>query len=245
LNRLILAIFLSLCLVPIAVFAELDSDMELFPQSAATVNDISTGLINPAGLAADNVMGLRYMHSYSDSSFKGDHGLLFGLNGTMVSMQWLKHTDNIFRRKVLIAGGKRMFPNFYWGFSYGFFYKSNKFYDNKKLLKTGIIYRPIPEVSLGLVIDDILRPKFGDRNIERLYNPAIGIRPFGSKLTFSVDGYIREKESISDMQSQVRVEIVPKTGMSLVAAFRDDGSIHAGLTYSFGQSQVGGSGITR
>lgn len=244
-NRLIFAIFLSAFLVPAAVYADLDSDMELFPQSAATVNDISSGLINPAGLASDNVMGFRYMHSYPDSTFKGDHGFLFGMNGAMVSMQWLKHTNNIFRRKILFAGGSRMFPNFYWGISYAYFTGSNELYKKKKLLKTGIIYRPVPEVSLGFVVDDIFRPKFGDRNIERLYNPAIGIRPFGEKLTFSVDGYIREKESISDMQSQLRIEAIPKKGMSLVAAFRDDGSIHAGVAFSFGQSQIGGSGITR
>jgi protease IV len=245
LSRLIIAIFVCLCLAPIAALAEIDSDMELFPQSAATVNDISAGLVNPAGLAPENVMGLRYMHSYSDSSFKGDHGLLFGMNGVMVSMQWLKHTNNVFRRKLLFAGGNRMFPNFYWGISYAYFYKSNEYYKKKNLFKTGIIYRPVPQISFGFVVDDIFRPKFGDRHIERLYNPAIGIRPLGDKLTFSVDGYIREKESLSEMQSQVRIEALPKNGMALVAAFRDDGSIHAGVTFSFGQAQIGGSGITR
>jgi protease-4 len=245
LGRLIFVILLCFSLTPAASWAELDSDMELFPQSAATVNDISAGLINPAGLAPENVMGFRYMHAYPDSTFKGDHGFLFGMNGALVSMQWLKHTNNIFRRKILFAGGSRIFPNFYWGISYAYFTGSNELYKNKKLLKTGIIYRPAPAISLGFVVDDILRPKFGDRHIERLYNPAIGVRPFGEKLTFSVDGYIREKESISDMESQFRVEAIPKQGISLAAAFRDDGSIHAGVAISFGQSQLGGSGISR
>jgi hypothetical protein len=108
LNRLIIAIFVCLCILTAAAFAEIDSDMEIFPQSAATVGDISAGLVNPAGLGPENVMGFRYMHSYSDSSFKGDHGALFGMNGVMVSMQWLKHTNDIFRRKNTIC---RRFKN--------------------------------------------------------------------------------------------------------------------------------------
>jgi protease-4 len=244
-SRLIIGIFIGLCFLPGIVAAEVDSDMEIFPQSAATINDISAGLVNPAGLAPENVMGFRYMHSYPESTFKGDNGLLFGMNGVMISIQWLKHTNNIFRRKILLAGGSRMFPNFYWGISYAKFTGNKTYYKGKNLWKTGIIYRPAPQLSLGLVVDDLLQPKFGDKRLERLYNPAIGIRPFGQKLTFSVDGYIRESESLSDMQSQVRVELLPKIGWALVAAYRNDGSIHAGVAYAFGQSQIGASSMSR
>ena len=241
-NRLAFKIFFGVLFMAVIAGAEIDSDMEIFPQSAATVNDISAGIVNPAGLSSDDIIGFRYLHSYPDSTFKGDNGFLFGMQGIMVSVQWLKHSNNIFRRKYLLAGGSRLFPNFYWGLSYSRFGSGNQLYKGKNLWKGGFIYRPNPIVSLGLVVDDIFRPKFGDRHLERFYNPAIGFRPFGQRLTFSVDGFLRENESLTKIKSQFRIEALPKGGLTLVAAYRNDGFISLGLAYSIGQSQMAASG---
>jgi len=43
------------------------SDIATYSQSVATVDNVAAGYINPAGLAPQFAMGLRYMHAFTDS----------------------------------------------------------------------------------------------------------------------------------------------------------------------------------
>lgn len=231
-----LAAFLSLWA---RLLAQPDADIDLYPQSVSTVNDVSAGIINPAALAPEYVIGFRYLHAFPDSTLKGDDGFIFGMRGALVSVQWLKHTNNVFRRKYLLAGGNRMFPNFYWGISYSWFGGNKDIYRNKRVWKSGILYRPAPIVSLGLVVDDINRPIIGEQRLERLYTLGAGLRPFGEKITFSADGSVRENQPLEKSRFVFRIEAMPKAGISLVTSYRTDGIIRAGITFTIEQSSIG------
>lgn len=229
-----------LLLTATSICPQVSSDMPLFSQSVATVNDVSAGLINPAGLAPGYVLGLRYVHAFSDSSIKGDDGFLLSMRGTSFSIQWMKHTNSIFRRKYLLASGMRLFPNFYWGLSYAWFGGTgSEIYHKKDIYKIGLLYRPKPSLSLGLVVDNLNRPKFGDESLERLYTLGVGFRPFGSKFTFSIDSYIRERDDLDMMESLLRIQVKPTPILTLVADYRTEGIIRAGLVYTFSQAEVG------
>ncbi len=215
-----------------------DSDMPLFSQSVATVNDVSAGLINPAGLVPTNVMGLRYIHSFPDSSYKGDNGFILTTKGSLVSIQWLKHGNGIFRRKYLLASGRKLFSNFYWGLSYAWFGGSNEIYHNKKVWKIGLLYRPRPTISLGLVIDDLNRPKFSDR-LERHYTLGVGFGPLKRRLTLSMDAYFIEKDNLDKAEAMFRVEVKASSRIKLVADYRTEGFFRMGLAMSMNHIEIG------
>lgn len=229
-----------LLLAAVSVYPQVEADMPLFSQSVATVSDVSAGMINPAGLAPEYVLGLRYIHAFPDSSIKGDDGFILGMKGTLFSIQWLKHTNDIFRRKYLLASGVRLFQNFYWGLSYAWFGgTSSDIYHKKNIYKIGFLYRPKPTISLGFVVDNLNRPKFINKSLERLYTLGVGLRPLGNKFTFSVDSYIHEKDDLDKIESLFRLQIKPMPKITLVADYRTEGFIKAGLAYTLSQAETG------
>ena len=54
-------------------------------ESVATSSFVSSGIINPAALAFFSSMGLRYSHSFTDSTYKGDDALLISSSRTFFS----------------------------------------------------------------------------------------------------------------------------------------------------------------
>ncbi len=238
--RFIAALLLFSCLIiPTSLSAQPDAEIDIYPQSVATVNDISAGLINPAALAPEYVIGFRYLHAFPDSTLKGDDGFIFGMRGLLVSAQWLKHSNGIFRRKYVLASGARMFPDFYWGISYSWFGGKSESYRNKRVWKSGVLYRPLPVLSLGLVVDDINRPIIDFQRLERLYTLGLGLRPFGEKLTLSSDASLRENFPLEKTRFSLKIEAAPKAGVSLAALYRTDGMVQAGITFAIEQSSVG------
>ena len=231
---------LTLILITTAwTYPRVDADMPLFPQSAATVDNIVAGLINPAGLAPGSIIGMRYMHAFTDSSFKGDDGFIISTRGTVFSLQWLNHTNDIFRRKFLIANGKRLYKGLYWGLSYAWFTGSSNVYKKKKVWKAGFLYRPRPSLSFGLVIDDINRPKYGDTQTERFYTLAAAYVAFQRKLVFSVDSYYQEKDKFDEIEALFRVEYKTSKKLRIVSAYQTDGFIQIGIAYLFEYVDIG------
>jgi len=235
-------LFFTACLVFLFAgggSAEIDSDMDFLPQSVATSTNISAGFVNPAGLGFGLVMALRYMHSYYDSTFKGDNGLMLASRGNLVSIQWLKHTTGISRRKYLLAAGKRMFPDFYWGLSYAWFSSSNELYKKKKVWKLGFLYYPMPQISVGFVIDDLNSPKFGVRKLDRLYTIGAAVRLLNNNVIFSMDSRLREKDDFDEIESMFRLEFTASKKINLVAHYRTEGIIQVGMILQIDHLGIG------
>ncbi|MCP4581278.1 MAG: hypothetical protein GY839_06640 [candidate division Zixibacteria bacterium] len=221
---------LLLCSIGIA---EIDSDMDIFSESVATVSNVAAGLVNPAGLGYGIVMSFRYMHSYSDSSFSGDNGFLLATRGNMISIQWMKHTNGVFRRKYLASAGKRLFPNFYWGISYAWFSAADPIYKDTKIWKIGFLYHPQKMTSLGLVVDDLNAPSLGDTTLHRLYTLAGAIKLARGKAILSIDSQMRENEDFEDIESVFRLEVNASSLIRLVADYQTGGFFHVGLALKF------------
>jgi hypothetical protein len=218
--------------------AEIDSDMDIISQSVASVNDISAGFVNPAGLGLGWVMALRYIHAFPDSTLKGDDGLMLATRGNMISIQWLYHTNDVFRRKFLLAAGKRMFPDFYWGLSFAYF-TGNEMYKKKQVWKLGIIYKPINDVSFGMVIDDLNEPSFSGYRVNRLYTVGASVRVKQVKGEFSADAWLRENDSFNKLEAKFRVQFVPLKEISIVAHYITEGEIQLGLIYNLPNISIG------
>ncbi|HBZ00898.1 MAG TPA: hypothetical protein DEO84_06205, partial [candidate division Zixibacteria bacterium] len=207
----------SICLTGNIIAQQNDfvSGVDYLSQSVATVDRTNSGIVNPAALGFWTSMGLQYAHSFTDSTYKGDDGLLLASKGAFFSIEWLHHSTNISRRKYTLATGDRIFRNFYAGISYGWFSGPKSIYKSRKDWKIGLLYHPKPFASLGLVVDRINQPTFAGFKQKRLYQPGIGLRPFGEKLTFSADGLFLEGKALSHGHGIFRLVAGPFRGISL------------------------------
>ena len=218
--------------------------VDYYSQSVATTDRITSGMVNPAGLGFWSSIGLHYAHSFTDSSYSGDDGAMLSSRRGFFAIEWLNHTDDAFRRKYTLALGDKIAPDFYVGLSYSWFGGSNSFYRGKKDWKLGFMYHPRPFASLGFVLDRLNEPKFGGIRQKRLYRPGAGVRPFGEKLTFSVDGRWVEGEDISTVDGNFRIATGPFRGVSFFTDYRTEGEWRLGLSFNFDQTTVGAQGRT-
>ncbi|HBC46311.1 MAG TPA: hypothetical protein DCZ43_04625, partial [candidate division Zixibacteria bacterium] len=232
----------SICLTGNIIAQQNDfvSGVDYLSQSVATVDRTNSGIVNPAALGFWTSMGLQYAHSFTDSTYKGDDGLLLASKGAFFSIEWLHHSTNISRRKYTLATGDRIFRNFYAGISYGWFSGPKSIYKSRKDWKIGLLYHPKPFASLGLVVDRINQPTFAGFKQKRLYQPGIGLRPFGEKLTFSADGLFLEGKALSHGHGIFRLVAGPFRGISLTTDYRNPREWRFGITYDVQQTRLGG-----
>ena len=219
----------------------LETDMPLFSQSVASVDNTAAGLINPAGLAPKFTIGLRYIHAFTDSSFKGEDGIMLASKGYLVSVQWLNHADGISRRKYTMSSGQRLFPKFYWGLSIARFGSSNDIYKSKTIWKIGFQYYPTRYFSSGLTVDGLNRPALGDYQTERFYTLGASYSSSDKKITFSIDAYHREKDDFENIESRLMLELRPVKSIKLVGDYRTEGYIQIGLIYYVNHIDIGGA----
>jgi protease-4 len=235
-------VLLIFSIIAVQVSADPIDGIDYQAESVAAADRTTAGLINPAGIGFSNLMGMEYIHSFTDSTYGGDDAFLLASKSGFFSLEWLKRDTGIFRRKFTAGLGDRVLPNFYFGLTYSWFGGSDKFYKGKKDWKIGLLYHPRPFVSIGFILDRINEPKFNDVKSRRLYQPGLAIRPFGEKLTISGDARWLEGKKLAKIQGNVRVSIGPFKGVSLVSAYRSEGQWRFGLSFDFQQTRIGAQG---
>lgn len=213
--------------------------LEFQSESVATTQFTTSGMINPAGLSFFSASGIRYAHSFTDSTYRGDDALLISSRRGFFGIEWLNNTTDIFRRKYTLAIGDRMAPNFYAGFSYQWFGGSNELYRKMKDWKIGFLYRPRPMVSMGLVIDRLNEPRFGEAIQKRSYRPGIAVRPLGRWISLSSDMRWVEGQSSNRIQGNFRFAADPGSGIHFAADYKTEGFWHIGITFDFQQTRIG------
>jgi protease-4 len=208
-------------------------------ESVATSSFVSSGMINPAGLAFRSSMGLRYSHSFTDSTFKGDDALMISSRRGFFGLEWLNHTTDLFRRKFTLAIGDRVSRNFYMGISYSWF-NGNPLYKKVRSWKFGLLYHPLPIMALGFTADRINEPKFDTVRQKRLYRPGIAVRPFEKTITLSSDLRWIEGDDITELNGNLRMEVLPYSRFHLTAEYATEGTWRFGFTYDIEQTKSGG-----
>ncbi|MEE8418062.1 MAG: hypothetical protein V3S06_05290, partial [candidate division Zixibacteria bacterium] len=241
-DRLILSLMAFIVLICTTARGGPVDGLEYQSESVATTGQITAGIINPAGLAFYGAMGMRYTHSFTDSSYGGDDGLLISSRRGFFALEWLNHTSNSFRRKYTLGMGDRLAPNFYLGFTYSWFGGANELYKKMKNWKLGMMYHPRPFASLGLVVDRLNQPEFGTVVQRRLYRTGLAIRPLGERFTISSDLRWLEGEGVEKLQGNFRAAYGPFRGIFFSADYATEGSWRIGLTFDFDQTRVGAQG---
>jgi len=216
--------------------------LEYQSESVATSEFVTSGMINPAGLSFYTAMGIRYTHSFTDSTYKGDDALLIGSRRGFFGIEWLNHTSNSFRRKYTLAIGDRIATNFYLGVSYSWFGGDNELYRKMKSFKLGFLYHPHRSLSLGLTADRLNQPKFGQLSQKRIFRPGLAVRPFGPNFTLSSDLRWLEGDDLSETEADLRLAVGPFRGVRFSAEYQTEGSFKIGLIMDFEQMRAGTQG---
>jgi protease-4 len=191
------------------------------------------GFSNPANLAFLRGGEGRFYWS-TDGTNAGSFnnwGLFTGLGGLGFGMLH-QETDNFKSTdyRISLSGGDDRISC---GMAYGWSTSNIDTFKNESLFKTGLIFRPVRFVSLGLTGD------FSFKTSARQGITEIGIRPLGtSLLTLFADMAMQKDTRFNDApwSAGAAVEIVP--GVSLTGRYFENEAFSAGLTIDFGRAHL-------
>lgn len=210
------------------------------PYSSAAYSDDALGLkFNPAGLGLSHEFQGYFLHTHSDSNFKGDYALFLSARGLGFSAEWLGNEIKPKYRKYTLGSGFKILNGFYLGSSYSWFGSKNKDYNDLSSWNAGFLMRPISFISLGGVVNDLNRPFFRGEKTNISFDLGLALRPIGDRVTLSVDGIMDEKDKAEDTKTRYQVAIEPLDGLILSGDMDDDGNYGVNFRVNFPFSGFG------
>ena len=132
--------------------------------------------------------------------------------------------------RIALAGGSEAM-NF--GFGYGWSRGDVDIFPRDNIFQAGIVGRPHPVVSLGMVGNFAL----GSSHRTGIFDLAV--RPLGTPtVTLFADAELGEKDRLENMRWGIGAALEPLPGIQLVGKYRDDETFTLGLSFSFGRTVV-------
>lgn len=220
------------------------------PTSAALADEAFAAAVNPAGLAHAAGLQLDYAFERSLARAQTAHGAYLSLGGgtlgAALTADWVGGALDHRRFSWALAAGSQRLS---FGASYHWIGSADPALDGLGGLDLGVLSRPLPQLSLGLVVHDAEQPASSPS--PRNWVAAIGLRPLGERLTLGVDYLFRETGLLDGkLQYTAQVELFRgvrlSAGVSHGFAPTDELIIQAGATLDLGGTgltyAVGGSG---
>jgi protease-4 len=161
------------------------------PTSAALVDEATALSVNPAGLRFVGPPQLFYLHERNLARDQVGDGLYLGTNllgglSAGFSLEWLRGQGLPDYRKtsfgLALGSGKLALGAGYHGFS-----SDDAALDRLSGFDLGLTVRPARFLSVGAVVRDVNAPEEGAFSLPRSYSLAVGLRPFGERLTLGAD----------------------------------------------------------
>ncbi|HEX5748443.1 MAG TPA: signal peptide peptidase SppA [Archangium sp.] len=227
------------------------------PTSAALVDEATALSVNPAGLRFVGPAQLFYLHERNlvrDQLGDGVYlGTTLGGLGAGVSMEWMRGRGLPDYRKTsfgLALGSRRLSL----GVGYHTLSSRDASLDRLSGFDLGLTVRPTRFLSVAAVVKDVNAPMEGPFTLPRRYNLAVGVRPFGERVTLGAD-YLASEGAWDEgrLTYTVQAAVVPGFGLGAglshglggdrtlalqLAATLD--SSRFGLTYAGGGAEGGG-----
>jgi protease IV len=183
------------------VHNDLDRGLTLPPTSAAFADEATSSILNPAGLTYVERLQLFWVHErslakdrVSDGIYVGD--TFFKAFGVGYNHEWIRPSTGPGFRK------------FSWAFSLGgpwasigtsvnwFRSEIDADINGLQSVDVGLLVRPTRSLSLGVVAKNVDQPSQGAMTLQRRYNIALGIRPFGERLSLGADLLFNETTGV-------------------------------------------------
>lgn len=241
------------------------SGLDLPGTTVALEDGPASSVVNPAGLAMQRSLGLRYLHEEGvggGEDFAGidGDGLYFGLPlfrflGFGLAFEWIEPEQRFLpshRRTTwsLALGDRRLAL----GASAHVF--SGGVLDDSTSWDLGLLARPNRAFSLGFAVRNLDATRFDGGRLSREYVLGLGLRPLGDWLTLSLDAAVlgAENQAVphgfdsTSFGGTVLAEVLP--GLTLLGGYLHRLGIgaeafHVGLRLDSGAFRVEGAPIVR
>lgn len=207
--------------------------------SVAFSDDASAMMFNPAGLGWKGGGQFLYLHSYSDSTFQGNNAFFISGTNMGFSAEWLGYEKDVRYRKYSLALGFEIVPRLYFGTGYSWFGSKMDQYDDLSSWKVGLLARPCPYFSLGLVARDLNRPKFLDEKIDVGFDLGVAVRPLSDRITLFMDASMKDKEKLKDSDFRYGAQVELVDGLILSGDVDNHGNFGINLRVNFPKASVG------
>lgn len=228
------------------------------PTSAALVDEATALSVNPAGLRFIGPGQLFYLHERNLSRDQVGDGLFLGTSllgglGAGFSLEWIRGRGLPDYRKtslgLALGSGKLSL-----GVGYHNLSSDDGALDRLSGFDLGLTLRPSRYLSVGAVVRDVNAAEEGPFTLPRSYNLAVGVRPFGERLTLGAD-YLAPEGDWGDgrLTYTLKATVLPGLGLgaglshglgadrSLALQFAATlDSSRFGLTYAGGGAEGGG-----
>jgi protease-4 len=193
------------------------------------------GFTNPANLNFLHSTEFKYYLSVDreDNSSNRKQGFFLGFPNAgfgIIKNEWGGNDFTDYRLSIA-------FGNDLIGFGLGYGWSDNEVeaLENDRLLKSGLILRPMKYFSIGLTGD------FSLENDARQGVAEFGIRPLGTPLlTLFGDFAAENKTRFDDIPWSAGAVLEPIKGMNITGRYFDNETFTIGLDFCFGKGSVGG-----
>ncbi|HEY0093793.1 MAG TPA: signal peptide peptidase SppA, partial [Archangium sp.] len=228
------------------------------PTSAALVDEATALSVNPAGLRFVGPGQLFYLHERNLARDQLGDGLYLGTSllgglGAGFSLEWMRGRGLPDYRKTsfgLALGSRKLSL----GVGYHHLSSRDAALDRLSGFDLGLTVRPTRFLSVAAVVRDVNAPVEGPFTLPRRYNLAVGVRPFGERVTLGAD-YLASEGAWDEgrLSYTLQAAVVPGLGLgaglshglgsdrslALQFALTLDSS-RFGVTYAGGGAEGGG-----
>jgi protease-4 len=228
------------------------------PTSAALVDEATALAVNPAGLRFVGPGQLFYLHERNLVRDQVGDGLYLGSTllgglGAGFSLEWMRGRGLPDYRKTsfgLALGSRKLSL----GVGYHHLSSRDASLDRLSGFDLGLTVRPTRFLSVAAVVKDVNAPVEGPFTLPRRYNLAVGVRPFGERVTLGAD-YLASEGAWDEgrLTYTLQAAVVPGFGLgaglshglgsdrSLALQFAATlDSSRFGVTYAGGGAEGGG-----
>lgn len=212
--------------LPLALFGD---------ESVATTDDARAALFNPAGL------GVRYpselFAGFAKAGAKREWNSFVASAGGFGALALRQRDTSRTLGLAFAAGGERLRVG--WSPTWTVTGKAigRATTPDHRL---GLLSRPAPWLSAGVVAEHLMRPKYRGDRLARAYTLGLGVRPLaldrarahdrGTRLTLAADVTLVEDGDWAQARSRFSAEFEPLPGVALAATVADHRELRVGLT---------------
>ena len=184
-------------------------------ESVAVCDNALSTIVNPAGLGFKRTFEGYIISPFDTSGFMDETSLLFRARNIGFSSSFYGKGQNY--NSFTISYGALLGKNFYFGSGFRWFTKVKK----SSVWDVGLLYRPSNLLSIGITGMNINSPD----GLRPQYNFGLGIRPFSSRLTISLDGSFSKTETVDygdELNLTVAAQLEPIKGIILKGHYSEE-----------------------
>ncbi|MDD3732206.1 MAG: signal peptide peptidase SppA [candidate division Zixibacteria bacterium] len=181
-------------------------------QPSASVLGLEAAWVNPAAFGSFYPGGFQLMADHRDGAFADSWGAGVCRDRLAVAFRRLDLDDDRYKEFIL-AGGVPIVGETSLGLSYRYFNDGPGIYNNRHFWNIGFLTRGKGVFGFAALWSNINRGKIGGERTSMEQRYGLSYRPYGPKITLSVDMFLSTQNSIKEADFIYHVEYTPRPGL--------------------------------